>query len=73
MDPNRQELGSSLMVIGWLMMLFSLAIIFFHSAANSIGRTVIDITAVALVGAGIGCNAVGYHIRGKVDVPGQRH
>lgn len=65
MDPNRQEFGSSLMIIGWLMMLFSLAIIFFHPAANSIGRTAIDIIAIALVGGGIGCNAVGYHIRGK--------
>ncbi|HEY3927306.1 MAG TPA: hypothetical protein VGL89_02920 [Candidatus Koribacter sp.] len=66
MDPNRQEIGNSLMVIGWLMMLFSLAIIFFHPSANAVGRRAIDIASIALVGGGIGCNAVGYYIRGKV-------
>ncbi len=65
MDPNRQELGSSLMVIGWVMMLFSLAILFFHPSANGIGRTAIDIAVIALVGGGIGCNGIGYYIRGK--------
>lgn len=64
-DPNRQETGSALMVIGWLMTLFALAIIFFHPAAGGIGRTAIDIAAIALVACGIGCNAVGYYIRGK--------
>ena len=64
-DPNRQETGSSLMVIGWLMALVALAVVFFHSAAGGIGRTAIDMIAVALVAGGIGCNAVGYYIRGK--------
>jgi uncharacterized membrane-anchored protein len=64
-DPNRQETGSSLMVIGWLMMLFALAVVFFRSAAGGIGRTTIDVVAIALVAGGIGCNAVGYRIRGK--------
>jgi hypothetical protein len=64
-DPNRQETGGSLMVIGWLMMLFALAVVFFHPAAGGIGRTTIDILAVALVAGGIGCNAVGYRIKGK--------
>lgn len=62
---DRQETGSSLMVIGWLMVLFSLAVIFFHPAANSIGRTVVDVIAIALVAGGIGCNALGFYIRGK--------
>lgn len=64
-DSNRQETGSSLMVIGWLMALFALAVMFFHPAAGGIGRTAIDLAAVALVAGGIGCNAVGYYIRGK--------
>jgi hypothetical protein len=62
---DRRETGSSLMVIGWLMALFALGVVFFHPAANGIGRTVIDLAAVALVAGGIGCNAVGYYIRGK--------
>lgn len=64
-DSNRHETGSSLMVIGWLMALFALAVMFFHPAAGGIGRTAIDLAAVALVAGGIGCNAVGYYIRGK--------
>ena len=64
-DPSRQETGNSLMVIGWLMALFALAVMFFHPAAGGIGRTAIDLTAVALVAGGIGCNAIGYYIRGK--------
>jgi hypothetical protein len=42
-DAYRQETGNSLMVIGWLLFLFSLAVVFFRSAANGIGRTTIDI------------------------------
>jgi hypothetical protein len=64
-DPNRQETGSSLMVIGWLMMLFALVVVFFRSAAGGIGRTAIDVVTIALVAGGIGCNAVGFRIRGK--------
>ncbi|WP_041855889.1 hypothetical protein [Candidatus Korobacter versatilis] len=62
-DPSRQELGGTLMVLGWLMLLFSLAWIFFHPAANAIGRSVIDVVAICLVAGGIGCNVVGYRIR----------
>jgi cytochrome c biogenesis protein CcdA len=64
-DSNRQETGSSLMVIGWLMLLFALVVVFFHSAAGGIGRSVIDTTAIVLVIGGIGMNAVGYRIRGR--------
>jgi hypothetical protein len=64
-DAYRRETGNSLMVIGWLLFLFSLAVVFFRPAANGIGRTTIDIVAVALVASGIGCNAIGYYIRGK--------
>ena len=65
MDPSRRESAASLMVIGWLMMLFALVVVFFHSAANGIGRTTIDIAASVLVAGGIGCNVVGYYARGK--------
>ena len=65
MDPNRQENANTIMVIGWIMMLFALAIVFFHSAAGGIGRTAIDIAAIALVAGGIGCNGIAYYIRGK--------
>jgi len=54
-----------LMVIGWLMLLFSLAVIFFHSAAGGIGRRTIDIAAGTLVVGGIACNLAGYRIRGR--------
>jgi hypothetical protein len=64
-DPYRQETGNSLMVIGWLMFLFALAVVFFRPAANGIGRTVIDLIAIALVAGGLGCNGIGYYIRGK--------
>jgi hypothetical protein len=64
-NAYRQETGNSLMVIGWLMMLFALVVIFFHSAANGIGRTTIEVIAIALVAGGISCNAIGFHIRGK--------
>ena len=64
-DPNRRETGGSLMVIGWVMVLFALAVVFFRSAAGGIGRTAIDLIAVGLVAGGIGCNAIGYYIRGK--------
>jgi hypothetical protein len=62
---DRQETGNTLMVIGWLMLLFSLAVIFFHSAAGGIGRRTIDIAAGALVVGGIAFNLVGYRIRGR--------
>ena len=65
MDPNRQETGGTLMVIGWVMVLFALAVMFFHSAAGGIGRTTIEIIAIALVAGGIGCNGLGFYIRGK--------
>ena len=65
MDPTRQETGSSLMVIGWLMMLFAMIVAFFHPVAGGIGRSTIDAVAVALVVGGIGCNAIGYRIRSK--------
>ena len=64
-DPSRRETGASLMVIGWLMALFALAVVFFHPAAGGIGRTAIDLVAVGLVAGGIGCNAIGYYMRGK--------
>lgn len=64
-NADRQEMGSSLMVIGWLMILFSLTWIFFHKAAGGIGRSVIDLVALGLVLGGITCNGIGYLIRGK--------
>ena len=62
-DPGRQEMGGTLMVVGWLMLLFSLAWIFFHPAANAVGRTAIDIVAICLVVGGVGCNIIGYRMR----------
>ena len=64
-NPNRQETGGALMVIGWLLALFALAVAFFHPAANGVGRTAVDLAAAALIAGGIGCNAVGFYLRGK--------
>lgn len=66
-DPNRQETGGSLMVIGWIMILFSLAVVFFHPSAGGIGRRTIDIVAVVLVIGGIACNLSGYRLRKKAS------
>jgi hypothetical protein len=64
-NADQQEMGSSLLVIGWLMLLFALAVIFFHSAAGGIGRRTIDTIAITLLVGGIACNGIGYRIRGK--------
>ncbi len=60
-DQEKQETGSTLMVIGWLLVLSALVVIFFEP--GHAGRHLLAITAGALVILGLILNLAGYKIR----------
>lgn len=62
-DPQRQETGGSLMVIGWLLVLAALMVMFFQP--GYVGRTGVAVLAAILFLAGVVVNLVGHRMRMK--------
>ncbi len=60
-DQEKQETGSTLMVIGWLLVLSALLVIFFEP--SHAGRHLLAITAGVLALLGLALNLAGYKIR----------
>lgn len=62
-DPQRQETGGSLMVIGWLLVLAALMVMFFQP--GYVGRVGVAVIAATLFLSGVVVNLIGYRIRMK--------
>jgi hypothetical protein len=58
-----RESGRAFMVIGWVLVLFSLLVMFFEPAALKLGQTRFGIIAVAMVVLGVLLNLHGYRVR----------
>jgi hypothetical protein len=64
--PTKEDLresGRAFMVVGWVLVLFSLLVMFFEPAALKLGQTRFGIIAVVMVVLGLLLNIYGYRIR----------
>ena len=62
---EKRDNGSVTMVIGWVLILFSLLVFYFHPAAMKLGESRFGVIAACLAGAGIVLAAVGTRMRRK--------
>ena len=65
-SEEKREIGSALMVIGWVVMLFAFLVMFFHPAAVKLGETRFEIIAGALVIVGLLLNVIGVRVRAQL-------
>ena len=64
-SEERREVGSALMVIGWVMVLFAFLVMFFQPAAMKLGEWRFQIIAAVLVLIGLVLNVIGARVRKK--------
>jgi len=64
-SEEKREIGSALMVIGWVMVLFAFLVMLYHPAAVKLGETRFEIIAAALVLIGLVLNVIGVRVRGQ--------
>ena len=62
-SEEKSEMGSALMVIGWVLVLFAFLVMFFQPAAVKLGESRFQIIAAVLVLAGLVLNIVGARVR----------
>jgi len=62
-SEEKREIGSALMVIGWVLVLFAFLVMFFQPAAVKLGESRFQIIAAVLVLAGLVLNIVGARVR----------
>jgi len=60
---EKREIGSALMVIGWVLVLFAFLVMFFQPAAVKLGESRFQIIAAVLVLAGLALNIAGARVR----------
>jgi NADH:ubiquinone oxidoreductase subunit 6 (subunit J) len=60
---EKREIGSALMVIGWVMVLFAFLVMFYHPAAVKLGESRFEAIAAALVVVGVVLNVIGARMR----------
>jgi len=64
-SEERREIGSALMVIGWVVVLFAFLVMFYHPAAAKLGEARFEIIAAALVLIGLVLNVIGARVRAR--------
>ena len=64
-SEEKREIGSALMVIGWVMVLFAFLVMFFQPAAVKLGESRFQIIAGTLVLIGLVLNVIGVRVRAK--------
>ena len=64
-SEEKREIGSALMVIGWVLVLFAFLVMFYQPAAVKLGESRFQIIAAALVLIGIVLNVIGARVRAK--------
>jgi NADH:ubiquinone oxidoreductase subunit 6 (subunit J) len=62
---EKREIGSAIMVIGWVMVLFAFLVMFYQPAAMRLGESRFQIIAGALVLIGLVLNVIGARIRAQ--------
>ncbi len=60
---DKQETGSAVMVIGWVLILFAFLVMFFHPAAIKLGEARIDVIAGCLAVLGMALSLGGAMVR----------
>ena len=64
-SEEKREVGSALMVIGWVLVLFAFLVMFFQPAAVRLGESRFQIITGALVLLGLVLNVIGARVRAK--------
>jgi NADH:ubiquinone oxidoreductase subunit 6 (subunit J) len=64
-SEEKREVGSALMVIGWVLVLFAFLVMFFQPAAVKLGESRFQIIAAVLVLTGLALNIIGARVRAK--------
>ena len=64
-SEEKRETGATLMVIGWVLVLFAFLAMFFHPAAMKLGEIRFEVIAGVLVVLGLILNIVGARIRAR--------
>jgi len=64
-SEEKREIGSALMVVGWVVILFAFLVMFYHPAAVKLGETRFEIIAAALVIIGLVLNVIGVRVRAQ--------
>ena len=64
-SEEKREIGSALMVIGWVLVLFAFLVMFFQPAAVKLGESRFQIIAAVLVLIGLVLNVIGARVRAK--------
>ena len=64
-SEEKREIGSALMVIGWVLVLFAFLVMFFQPAAVKLGESRFQIIAAVLVLIGLVLNVMGARVRAK--------
>ncbi len=64
-SEEKREIGSALMIIGWVLVLFAFLVMFFQPAAAKLGETRFQIIAGTLVLLGLVLNVIGARVRTK--------
>ncbi len=64
-SEEKREIGSALVVIGWVLVLFAFLVMFFQPAAAKLGESRFQIIAAVLVVAGLVLNVIGARVRAK--------
>ncbi len=62
-SEEKRENGSALMIVGWVLVLFSLLVMFFYPAGAKLGEIRFQVIASILVAAGLLTSLVGNRIR----------
>jgi hypothetical protein len=62
-SEEKRENGSAMLAIGWVLMLFSSLVFFFHPAALRLGQSRFAVVAVCLAVAGLSLAIVGTRMR----------
>ena len=64
-SEEKREVGSALMVIGWVLVLFAFLVMFFQPAGMKVGESRFQIIGGALVLLGLVLNVIGARVRAK--------
>jgi len=62
---EKREIGSALMVIGWVLVLFAFLVMFYQPAAMKLGESRFQIIAAVLIVLGVVLNVIGARVRAK--------
>lgn len=64
-SEEKREIGSALMVVGWVFVLFAFLVMFYQPAAVKLGESRFQIIAAVLVLLGLVLNVVGARVRAQ--------